>query len=392
VPESPTLGGTGSSWCDREDPMTAVQTEFTEAELLADHDIVEPLVADGVRCHGGFDHRGEYVSPRTKNRWPAIHAWEEQRVAQFGTPILDVPLDTWPENFPNVEQSKFLIRRGARGPIISALTRIGTVEGFGGMLRLLPVPDFARSFDEGIDCTAIAHIDHGLFEAHARDEAGYGDVAGHDRMWFVARDIAFDHPATADQTAHMLARMGIDTTPRSASEVDRIRQGALSRRVLPGDIDFTLETVVGRMIGLLLIEISAFHGFRWAEAVLGDTDLVAGEGSAGALVSLIRSDETPHVAWLRTALSEMRDRTWLGSGGRKHSGTDMIGLLWDRAVSDSVLLRRSENLNSAMGEVEHALSGRSDAVDIIDEMLSLGSVARLADGTVADAGGPAPLG
>ena len=34
------------------------------------------------------------------------------------------------------------------------------------------------------------------------------------------------------------------------------------------------------MIGLLLIEISAFHGFRWAEAVLGDTELVAGDGEA----------------------------------------------------------------------------------------------------------------
>ena len=29
-----------------------------------------------------------------------------------------------------------------------------------------------------------------------------------------------------------------------------------------------LEVLVGRMIGLLLIEISAFHGFAWAEAVL----------------------------------------------------------------------------------------------------------------------------
>ena len=45
--------------------MAAEQTEFTEAELLADHDIVEPLMADGVLCHGGFDDQGEYVYPRT---------------------------------------------------------------------------------------------------------------------------------------------------------------------------------------------------------------------------------------------------------------------------------------------------------------------------------------
>ncbi len=372
--------------------MTTVQTEFTEVELLADHAIVEPLIVDGVRCHGGFDDQGHYLSPRTKNRWPAIDAWEQQRVCQFGTPILDVPLDTWPENFPNVEQSKLLIRRGAPEPTITALTRIGTVEGFGSMLRLLPVPDFARCFDEDITGTTIAHIDGGLFEAHARDEAGFGDIAGHDRMWFVARDIAFEHPVAEDQTARMLGRMGIEAASTSSTGLTGLRQAAPARRVLPDGIDPTLEMVVGRMIGLLLIEISAFHGFRWAEALLADGELVAGEGSAGTLVSYIRADETPHVAWLRTALSEMRDRTWLAGDGGKHAGTDMIELLWERALSDSLLLRRPENLRLIMREIEDALSGRSDGGDIIDEMLSLGSVVRLEDGTVADLAGTSTLG
>jgi hypothetical protein len=372
--------------------MTTMQTQFTEAELLADHRIEEPLIVDGVVCHGGFDEQGAYVSPRTKNRWPAIDAWEQQRQAQFATPILDVPLDTWPENFPNVEQSKFLIRNGVTGPTISALTRIGTVEGFGGMLRHVSVPDFSRCFDEDISGTAIAHIDHGLFEAHARDESGFGDRAGHDRMWFVARDVAFEHPVTGDQTARMLARMGIDPTPKSAAQLARLRQTAIDERVLPDDIDFTLEMVVGRMIGLLLIEISAFHGFRWAEAVLGDTGLVAGDGAAATLVSYIRSDETPHVAWLRTALSEMRDRTWVGEGGRTHEGTAMVGLLWDRALNASLLLRRRENLNFIMKEVESALAGNPNADDLIDEMLSLGSVVRVEDGTLVDPPGTSPLG
>ena len=193
------------------------------------------------------------------------------------------------------------------------------------MLRILPTPDFSRCFDEDITGTAIAHIDNGLFEAHARDEAGFGDLAGHNRMWFVARDIAFEHPATDDLTARMLGRMGIDPSPKTAAQIEQAQRLAMSERALPDDIDFTLESVVDRMIGLLLIEISAFHGFRWAEAVLADTELVAGDGEAATLVSYIRSDETPHVAWLRTALSEMRDRTWVGSGGRHHAGTDMIG-------------------------------------------------------------------
>ncbi len=305
---------------------TTAQVEFTEAELLASHDYVEPLVVGGVRCHGGFDDSGTYVSPRTANRWPAIEAWEAQRVAQFATPLLDVPLETWPESFPNVAQTKLLLHHGVTEPTVGELTRIGTVEGFGAMLRNLPMPDVARAFDEDVRGTSIEHLGRGLFEAHARDEAGFEDEAGHDRMWFVARDIAFENPVTADVKAAMLARMGIDPTPKTAEQLLALRDAAMADRALPADIDFTLEMVVGRMIGLLLIEISAFHGFQWAEAVLADTDLVAGEGEAARIISYVRADETPHVAYLRTALSEMRDRTWVGDGGQRHAGDEMISI------------------------------------------------------------------
>jgi hypothetical protein len=372
--------------------MTTAQVEFTEAELLADPEYAEPLVVDGVRCHGGFDDTGAYRSPRTANRWPAIEAWEAQRKEQFGSPLLDVPLETWPESFPNVAQTKFLLRRGVTAPTVSELTRIGTVEGFGAMLRNLPMPDVARAFDEDITGTATAHLGGGLFEAHARDEAGFGDQAGHDRMWFLARDIAFDHPVTEDERERMLARMGIDPTPKTAEQLLALRDAAIAARSLPDDIDFTLEMVVGRMIGLLLIEISAFHGFKWAEAVLSDDDLVAGDGEAARIISYVRADETPHVAYLRTALSEMRDRTWLGEDGQKHKGEEMIATLWDRALSDSLLLRRAERLQFTMGEIERALEGRSDAADIVEEMLTMGSVQRGTDGQYVDTANDAVLG
>jgi hypothetical protein len=87
----------------------------------------------------------------------------------------------------------------------------------------------------------------------------------------------------------------------------------------------------------------------------------------------------------------MRDRTWVGSGGRRHAGTDMIGRLWDRALRDSLLLRRRDNLQFAMGEITEALSGRADADDLVEELLSLGSVVRTADGTLADSPGTTPL-
>jgi hypothetical protein len=368
--------------------MSTAQTEFTEAELLADLPVVQPLIVAGVRCHGGFDENGAYVSPRTMNRWPAIEAWEEKRTGDFSTPLLDVPLDTWPDHFPTVEQSVFLLRHGVPGPTIDALTRIGTVEGFGGLLRLLPTPDFQSCFEEEITGTAIAHIDGGLFEAHARDESGYCALAGHDRMWFAARDIAFEMSATTDTTQRMQQRLGIGPSPSTPNTPGTPRPP----RLLPADIDATLEALVTRMIGLLLIEISAFHGFRWAEAVLADTELVAGDGEAALLVSYIRADETPHVAWLRTALSEMRDRTWVGESGRTYPGADMIGQLWECALGDSLTVRRWANLQLVMDEIREALTGRADRDDLLDEMLSLGSVRLQPDGSVADPdpSGPGP--
>ena len=112
---------------------------------------------------------------------------------------------------------------------------------------------------------------------------------------------------------------------------------------------------------------------------------MAGDGGAARLVAYIRADETPHVAWLRTALSEMRDRTWVGTGGRTHAGTDMIGRLWARALANSVVLKRQSALDLAMAEVERAVAGRPDGRDLVEEMLSLGTVVRTADGSVTDA-------
>src|ERR1700728_2968639 len=50
----------------REAAMGSVQVEFTEEELLADLTVAEPLIAGGVRCHGGVSHCGHHISHRTR--------------------------------------------------------------------------------------------------------------------------------------------------------------------------------------------------------------------------------------------------------------------------------------------------------------------------------------
>jgi hypothetical protein len=361
--------------------MTTLQTEWTEDELLESHPTSEPLVAAGVHCHGGFDDDGRYVSPRTKNRWPAIDAWKEQRAEQFGTELLDIPLDRWPENYPNVAQAKYLLSEGVREPVISTLTRIGTVEGFGSMIRYSVIPDLQQRFDEDVSGTAMVHLDKGLYEAHARDESGFEAEGGHKQMWFAARDVAFENPVTEDETSVMLERMGFAAAGGGGMDIQKMIKEAMANRLLPDDIPFELESLVERMARLLLIEISAHHVFAWAEEVLSDPDLTAGEGEAARIVSYIRQDEAPHVEYLKTTLSEMRDRTFVGTGGEKHAGNDIIGRIWERAVAESLGIRREQNLKLTVREVEHALSSRANGDDILEQFHSLGSIRPADDGS-----------
>jgi len=341
------------------------QLEYTETELLENHAFTEPLIAGGVRCHGGFDDEGRYISPRTKHRVPAINAWQTAHARQFGTPLLDLPLETWPEHYPNVAQARYLLEEGVTQPLVSTLSRIGTVEGFGAYIRHSEIPALHEVFDDDVRGTAMDHLGRGLYEAHARDEAGFEDEGGHKQMWFAARDVAFENPVTEDETELMLRRMGISTTPGAAPP-------PRPPRVLPDDIDYSLEMLLERMAGLLLIEISAFHTFAWAESLLADPDLVAGDGEGARLVSYVRADETPHVEYLKTVLSEMRDRTVVGESGRKYAGTDVVGPIWDRALANSLGPRRDLGRQQTINELEHTLAGHPRRADILHRFHELG--------------------
>jgi hypothetical protein len=338
------------------------QLEFTEAELLADVDTRTPLIAGGVRCHGGFTDDGEYVSPRTKFRVPAIEAWRAHHTEVFGEPIIHVPMELWDGHFPNEAQARFLVHAGVPEPLIATLTRIGTVEGYGANIRLLKPSNLQRFFDEDIRGSAIDHLGGGLFEAHGRDEAGWEEEAGHKDMWFAARDIAFESQSADVDIEGMLSRMGFG--PRAGGPAEMAR-------MLPDDIDPELEAMTALMIRVLFIEVSAFHTFRWAEAWLSDTDLVAGDGAAGRLVSYIRADETPHVGYLATAITELRDRTWVGGGGKRHAGTEMVQTMWDRLLEQSLGAGREQGRKAVLGEVERWCLAREGGADLLAEFNSL---------------------
>jgi hypothetical protein len=354
--------------------MGAGDLTWTADELLATDDDLDPLFAGGRRCHGGFagDGSGRYISPRSRFRVPAIAAWQAAHVAATGMTIIEAPVDDWPGAFPNVAQARFLLSHGVQEPFVAILTRIGTVEGFGALVRFAAAPDLQASFDDPLVGTATAHLAGGLFEAHARDEAGHEDQAGHREMWFAARDIAFEHPVTTDETALMLERLGLSARGGGGGEPDpeHVRRREEAARRFP-DIAAPVEMMLQRMLAILMIEVQAFQTFVWAEAVLGDGSLVAGDGAAGRLVSYIRADETPHVDYLRTAVTEMRDRRWIGVSGRRYDGRTIVEPLWDMARTEA-LARRDLTALANLHEIERALEARVHGPELLAEFHSLG--------------------
>jgi len=315
--------------------------EFKLDELLASPKLDAPLIAGGVRCHGGFDADGRYVSPRTLWRNPAVKAWQEQHLKTSPLPLVEVPKDAVPPHLPSVAQAKLLLKEGVREPMIRTLTEIAIVEGFGATIRELPVPPLESFIRENVTGTALAHLTQGLFEAHARDEAGWGEEGGHKQMWEAARDLALSNPKVPGDI--LMAIMG--------------RRGNRNRsaRALP-ELHEDVERVLGFMMNVLIIEVFAASTFRWAEEVLADPDVSDAPQAAADMVRYIRSDESPHVEYLRTALSEISARTLVGDDGKEYAGNEMVQRLLDRFLRFS-LRQRGERRNQLHETIRASAKG-----------------------------------
>ena len=92
------------------------------------------------------------------------------------------------------------------------------------------------------------------------------------------------------------------------------------------------------------------------------------------------------VEYLKTALTEMRDRTFVGESGRRYPGTEVVGGLWERGLADSLGPRREQNLTLTLREVEHALDGNPRADDLLEEFHAHGTIRPTDDGAFVAAG------
>jgi hypothetical protein len=320
--------------------------DYSEEELLCSIEYDEPLIADGVRCHGGFVD-GRYVSPRSTHRGPAIAAWQAALRAR-GTPLIDVPAALVPPHYPSAAQAALLLREGVREPLVRTLTTIAIIEGFGAMIRDQRVPPLATWVRDPIAGTAAAHLAGGLFEAHARDEAGHRREGGHKQMWEVARDLALDHPIVP---ADVLMRLMTG------------RRAAARQRVAPALAE-AVEELLAVMVNVLVIEVFAADTFRWAEAVLGDPEVSAAPTAAAAMVGYIRSDEAPHVEYLRTALSELRACTLVGTAGEPIPGAPVIDALLGRTLRVLTAERPRSQRAETRTDIDAALAAHRDGAGL----------------------------
>ena len=321
--------------------------EYSEDELLGDGRYAAPLIAGGVLCHGGFDADGHYRSPRTLHRNPAVLAWQKQLLAN-GHTLIDIPASLVPPQYPSVEQAKLLLKRGVKEPVVRALTVISILEGFGAIIRDVRVPELQSLMVEPLKGTALAHVGSGLFEAHARDEAGYKDQGGHKQMWEAARDLALENPKVpADVFLRLMGDRG---------------QARASDPLFP-QLDKKLYRMLSMMSQVLVIEVFARGTFEWGVRLLSDAEVSAEPQKAGAMVSYIQADESPHVEYLRTALSEARTRTLRTVDGGTIAGSIVVdGLLHQvtkRLVNDRPREQREDTRNGVIRSIEAGEAGKS---------------------------------
>jgi hypothetical protein len=292
---------------------------YTRDELMADDAYAQPQMEAGYRLHGGFDKAGKYVSPRTRIRWPAVHAWQDELKSRDAT-LIDATVELLKRGpYPTIDQQRFLLGHGFGETLWNSLTITGIIEARGGMLAQAVAPDFQTIVVEDLSGTCLGHLNKGLLAAHGYDEAGTKSegIGGHDDMWFAVRDALFGKNAYP-----------IPQVPESISRPETGRR----LPIIPKEH----EDWILLLMNVLMIEIKAENFFAFCQAVMHDPanfqDRRKAALHAAEIVERIRTDEAIHVAYLQTAISELRSFTIKTADGGTIPGKSIIDPVWNAMI------------------------------------------------------------
>jgi hypothetical protein len=333
---------------------------YSREELIADHDYAKPQVEAGYRLHGGFDSKGAYISPRTLNRWPAVHAWQ-QALKDRGHDVIDASVHLLKRGpYPTAEQQKFLLNAGDGESLWNGLTITGIVEARGAMLATVSAPNFQNIVVEDLSETCLGHLNKGLLEAHGWDEGGTKSkgIGGHDDMWFAVRDALFGKNAYP-----------IPPVPDSLARPETGRR-------MP-QIPKEYEDWILLLMNVLMIEVRAENFFSFCIEVMRDPanfrDRRAAADHAAELVSRIRTDEAIHVGYLQTIVSELRSFTIKTVDGKQVPGRTIIDPVWEQMIewhavtnADFTRVQSRDNVVERLRKHPHgeALVAQFDALEL----------------------------
>jgi hypothetical protein len=342
--------------------MMSTKLRYSREELLSSHTYARPHEEAGYKLHGGFDAAGDYVSPRTLVRWPAVQAWGEALEARGGELIDASGKLLERDGFPNFAQQKLLLQSGFGQTLWNSLTTTGVIEKRGQALCQLVAPDLQAIIVEDISDSACGHLNKGLLYAHGMDEGGdpeHPEAGGaHDAMWFASRDLVFGKGAyPMPEIPESIAR------PVEAREMPQVPP--------------PYEQLVKFLTNVLMIEIRAESFFALCCRVFRDPELFTDRRDAAELaarmVERIRTDEAIHVAYLQMAVSELRAFTIKTVDGRQVKGAEIIDPLWAKMVEWHGLTERDlahertraaieQQVLAARGEAGRELLARLDAL------------------------------
>lgn len=297
-----------------------MKLRYTREELVADHPYARPHEAAGYKLHGGFLADGEYASPRTLNRWPAVYAWRDGLKARGGALIDASTAILSRGNYPNIAQQKELLAAGYGRTLWNSLTTTGVIEARGKMLATLNAPDVQKIVVEDISDMTLGHLNAGLLYAHGVDEGGDpakpNGPGAHDFMWFAARDAA----------------LGKDAYPLPDAPSSIARADAASREM--PQIPEGYEQFFKFLMNVLMIEVRAEAFFAFCCALFRDEEAFPDRRAdlAALLVERIRADEHIHVAYLQLVVSELRTLTFKTGEGALVQGDKIIDPVWAKMV------------------------------------------------------------
>ncbi len=293
---------------------------FSREELLRSHAFATPHVVAGERLHGGLDADGCYLPPRLLVRAPAIAAWTQALRIRGGDLLpADATLLAGARATSEAQQ-KLLLLEGLGQTFWNLLTITGEIEGRGRLLAEIAFPELREAVHEDVSDWAIDHLNRGLLEAHGLDEGGEPQrgVGGHDKMWFVLRDLAFGDVAFPQ--------------PETPARIGRPDEEA----TLVPEIPLRFERTLAFLMNLLLIEFRAELNFSFTERLLRDPELFRERRGdallAAELVTRIRTDEALHIESLCLYLGELRAATFRTRDGGALAGTAVIDRLWSGIV------------------------------------------------------------